>query len=83
LHKILALAQNVGRISKYREMFKIKAANISGKYVRNCKITATYDRNKADVEISAPIKIYVPKLCVHKKIGAQCLLFGLGCVSNC
>ncbi len=32
-----------------------------------------YDRNKADVEISAPIKIYAPKLCVHQKIGAQAL----------
>ncbi len=30
-----------------------------------------YDRNKADVEISAPIKIYAPYLCVHQKIGAQ------------
>jgi hypothetical protein len=44
-----------------------------------------YDRNKADVEISAPIKIYAPRLCVHQKIGAQtlvCLLFGLGRISN-
>jgi hypothetical protein len=32
-----------------------------------------YDRNKADVEISAPIKIYAPNLCVHEKIGAQAL----------
>jgi hypothetical protein len=32
-----------------------------------------YDRNKADVEISAPIKIYAPKLCIHQKIGAQTL----------
>ncbi len=32
-----------------------------------------YDRNKAKVEISAPIKIYVPKLCVHQKNGAQAL----------
>ena len=32
-----------------------------------------YDRNKADVEISAPIKMYAPKLCVHQKIGAQTL----------
>ena len=32
-----------------------------------------YDRNKADVEISAPIEIYAPKLCVHQKIGAQTL----------
>jgi hypothetical protein len=32
-----------------------------------------YDRNKADVEISAPIKIYAPKLCVHQKISAQTL----------
>ncbi len=30
-------------------------------------------RNKADVEISAPIKIYAPKLCVHPKISAQTL----------
>jgi hypothetical protein len=29
------------------------------------------DRNKADVEISAPIEIYAPKLCVHQKIGVQ------------
>ncbi len=32
-----------------------------------------YDRNKADVEISAPIKIYAPKLCVHQKTGAKTL----------
>ncbi len=32
-----------------------------------------YDINKADVKISAPIKIYAPKLCVHQKIGAQAL----------
>jgi hypothetical protein len=32
-----------------------------------------YDRNKADVKISAPIKIYAPKLCVHQNIGAQTL----------
>ncbi len=32
-----------------------------------------YDRYKADVEISAPIKIYAPDLCVHQKIGAQTL----------
>ncbi len=32
-----------------------------------------YDRNKADVEISAPIKIYVPNVCVHQEIGAQTL----------
>ncbi len=32
-----------------------------------------YDRNKADVEISAPIKIYASNLCVHQKIGAQAL----------
>ncbi len=32
-----------------------------------------YDRNKVDVEISAPIKIYAPKVCIHQKIGAQAL----------
>ncbi len=32
-----------------------------------------YYRNKADVEISAPIKIYAPNLCVNQKIGAQAL----------
>jgi hypothetical protein len=37
-----------------------------------------YDSNKADVEISAPIK----NICVHQKIGANLLLFGLGRISN-
>ncbi len=32
-----------------------------------------YDRYKADVEISAPIKIYAPNLSIHQKIGAQTL----------
>jgi hypothetical protein len=32
-----------------------------------------YDIYEADVEISAPIKIYAPDLCVHQKIGAQTL----------
>ena len=32
-----------------------------------------YDRNKADVEISAPIKICASNVCVHQKIGAQTL----------
>ncbi len=48
------------------------AANVSGIVKLLCHIV--YDRNKADVEISAPIKIYAPKLCVHQKIGAQTLL---------
>ena len=34
-----------------------------------------YDRNKADVEIFAPIRKLAPKFCV-------CLLFGLGRISN-
>ncbi len=56
------------------------ASNVSGKCWRpsNAEIAKLlrhiiYDRNKADVEISAPIKIYAPKLCVHQKIGAQIL----------
>jgi hypothetical protein len=97
MHKILALAQNVGRLSKYRRqmyaanvcgkcMRKMLAANVRGspRYMRQmlaaklCGIVKLlrhiiYDRNKADVEISAPIKIYAPKLCVHQKIGAQTL----------
>ncbi len=84
MYKILALAQNVGGLSKYRR--QMYAANVGGfpKYMRQmlaaklCGIVKLlhhiiYDRNKADVEISAPIKIYVPKLCVHEKIGAQTL----------
>ncbi len=69
-------AANVG--SKHRQQ------NIGGKCRRQmlaaklCGIVKLlryiiYDRNKADVEISAPIKIYAPKLFVHQKIGAQAL----------
>jgi hypothetical protein len=45
--------------------------NICGcpKYMRHI----IYNSNKADVEISAPIKIYAPNVCVHQKIGAQIL----------
>ncbi len=32
-----------------------------------------YDIYKVDVEISGPIKIYAPDLCVHQKIGPQTL----------
>ena len=55
---------------------EIYAANVGVQSMRNCEITAPhniYDRNKADVEISAPIKIYAPNVCVHQKIGAQTL----------
>ncbi len=45
------------------------AAKLCGivKYVRHI----IYDIYKGDVEISAPIKIYAPNLCVHQKIGVQ------------
>ena len=55
---------------------EIYAANVGVQSMRNYEITAPhniYDRNKADVEISAPIKIYAPNVCVHQKIGAQTL----------
>ncbi len=63
---------------------KHRQQNIGGKCRRQilvaklCRIVKLlrhiiYDRNKADVEISAPIKIYAPKLCVHQKIGPQTL----------
>ena len=97
MHKILALAQNVGGLSKYRRQMyaanvcvkslrQMLASNVGGfpKYTRKmlasnlCGIVKLlrhiiYDRNKADVEISAPIKIYAPNVCVHQKIGAQTL----------
>jgi hypothetical protein len=75
-------AANVG-VKCWRQML---ASNVSGfpKYMRQMLVAKLrrivkllrhiiYDRNKADVEISAPIKIYAPKLCVHQKIGAQTL----------
>jgi hypothetical protein len=44
-------------------MRQMLAANVGGivKYMRHI----IYDRNKADVEISAPIKIYAPNLCAY------------------
>jgi len=63
------LASNVGGFPKYtRQML---ASNLCGivKLLRHI----IYDRNKADIEISAPIKIYAPNVCVHQKIGAQTL----------
>ncbi len=63
------LAANVSGFPKYmRQMLAAKLRGIV-KLLRHI----IYDRNKADVEISAPIKIYAPKLCVHQKIGAQTL----------
>jgi hypothetical protein len=110
MHKILALAQNVGGLSKYRrqmyaanvcikclrQMFasnvgvecwrQMLASNVGGfpKYTRQMLASnlygivkllrhIMYNRNKADIEISAPIKIYAPNVCVHWKIGAQTL----------
>ncbi len=63
------LAANVCGFPKY--MRQMLASNLCGvaKLLRHI----IYDRNKADVEISAPIKIYAPNLCVHQKIGAQTL----------
>ncbi len=63
------LAANVSGFPKYmRQMLAAKLCEIV-KLLRHIM----YDRNKADVEISAPIKIYAPKLCVHQKICAQTL----------
>ncbi len=73
-------AANVGS----KCMRQIYAANVGGKCRRQmlaaklCGIVkllrhTIYDGNKADVEISAAIKIYAPELCVHQKIGAQTL----------
>jgi hypothetical protein len=63
------LAANVCGFPKY--MRQMLASNLCGivKLLRHI----IYDRSKADVEISAPIKIYSPNLCVHQKIGAQTL----------
>ncbi len=64
------LAANVSEFPKY--MQQMLAAKLCGIFVKLlCHII--YDRKKADIEISAPIKIYAPKLCVHLKIGAQTL----------
>jgi len=75
------LASNVG-VKCWRQML---ASNVCGfpKYMLQrlasiCGIVKLLrhiinDRNKADVEISAPIKIYAPNVCVHQKIGAQTL----------
>ncbi len=79
------LASNVG-VKCWRQML---AANVSGfpKYMRQMlavKLRGTvkllrhiiYHRNKTDIEISVPIKIYAPKICAHQRIGIQtlCLL---------
>jgi hypothetical protein len=63
------LASNVGGFLKYT--WQMLASNLRGivKLLRHI----IYDRNKADVEISVPIKMYAPNVCVHKKIGAQTL----------
>jgi hypothetical protein len=57
MSKIYAHVQNICAYLKYLRISKIPAPH---------KI---YDSNKADVEISAPIK----NICVHQKIGAQTL----------
>ncbi len=60
---------NVGGFPKYTQ--QMLASNLCGivKLLRHI----IYDRNKADVEISVPIKIYAPNVCVHQKIGTQTL----------
>jgi hypothetical protein len=50
------LAANVGGFPKY--MRQMLASNLCGIVILLRHII--YDRNKADVEISAPIKIYAP-----------------------
>jgi hypothetical protein len=84
MHKILALAQNISGFSKYsgfpkyRRMFKLQAPKLCGivKLLRHI----IYDRNKADVEISAPDENYCayqkyrrPSYAPIKKSGAQTL----------
>ncbi len=60
------LAADVSGFPKYmRQMLAAKLCGIV-KLLRHI----IYDRYKADVEISTPIKIYAPNLCVHQKIGA-------------
>jgi hypothetical protein len=55
------LAANVSGFPKYmRQMLAAKLCGIV-KLLRHI----IYDRNKADVEISTPIKKYAPKLCVQ------------------
>ncbi len=61
------LAADVSGFPKYmRQMLASKLCGVV-KYMRHI----IYDIYKADVEISALIKIYAPNLCVHPKIGAQ------------
>ncbi len=73
------LVANGGRFPKYmRQMLAAKLCGII-KLLRHI----IYDRNKAEVEISAPIKIRAPNLCVHQKIGAQTLcLFSIWAWQN-
>ncbi len=63
------LASNVGGFSKYT--WQMLASNLCGivKLLRHI----IYDRNKADLEISAPIKICAPNVCVYQKIGVHTL----------
>ncbi len=68
------LALNVGGFPKY--MWQMLASNLCGivKLLRHI----IYDRNKVDVEISAPIKMYAS----IRKFASKLLLFGLGRISN-
>jgi hypothetical protein len=65
--KIYAHVQNICACPKYMRISKIYAPKLCG-IVRLLR-HIIYDRNKTDVEISAPIK----NICVHQKIGAQTL----------
>ena len=67
------LASNVGL--KCMWISEIYAAKVGVQSMRNCEITAPNNirQKQGDVEISAPIKIYAPNVCVHQKIGAQTL----------
>ena len=71
MFKMYAHIQNICACSKCMCISKIYAPKLCGivKLLRHI----IYDRNKADVEISAPIKIHAPNVCVHQKIGAQTL----------
>jgi hypothetical protein len=65
MSKIYAHFQNICVCPKYMRVSKIYAPKLCGivKLLRHI----IYDRNKADIEISAPIKIYASNVCVHQK----------------
>ncbi len=97
MHKILALAQNIGVLSKYRRQMyaanvgvkcmrisEIYAANVGVQSMQNCEITAPHNkRQKQGGGWNLCGSKYMRQMYASiRKLAPKLLLFGLGRISN-